>query len=141
MNKQKGFTLVELVIVIAIIAILAGIVLVNVTAYINKAKDGALKENMHALQTAAIAFAGSQSSPNYNGIKADTEYSRVAALVTAAGYTVTDTCTTEPACNTSTDLAWCASAPDKSGSNIYCVDSTGKVEDGASKTCANGVCP
>jgi prepilin-type N-terminal cleavage/methylation domain-containing protein len=136
MNKQKGFTIIELVVVIAIIAILASIVLVNVTTYINRAKDGAAVENMHALQTAAIAFAGSQSSPNYNGVKSDTEYSRVATAI-GLNYTLTDTCTTEAACNTSTDLAWCASIV-KVGGAVYCVDSTRKV---GSSTCASGVCP
>ena len=41
MNKQKGFTIIELIVVIAIIAILAAIVMVNVTQYINKGKDAA----------------------------------------------------------------------------------------------------
>lgn len=137
MNKQKGFTIIELIVVIAIIAILASIVLINVTTYLNRAKDGAVIENMHALQTAAIAFAGSQSSPNYNGVKADTEYARVATAI-GLTYTLTDNCTTETACNTATDLAWCASIVKKVGGAIYCVDSTGKV---GTATCASGACP
>ena len=49
MNKQKGFTIIELIVVIAIIAILAAIVLVNVTSYINKAKDAAIKSDLAIL--------------------------------------------------------------------------------------------
>ncbi len=37
-KKQLGFTIIELIVVIAIIAVLAGIVLVNVTQYANKSK-------------------------------------------------------------------------------------------------------
>ena len=39
MNKQKGFTIIELIVVIAIIAVLAAIVMVNVTKYIAQGKD------------------------------------------------------------------------------------------------------
>ena len=46
MEKSKGFTIIELIVVIAIIAILASIVLVNVTSYINKAKDAKIKSDI-----------------------------------------------------------------------------------------------
>ena len=55
MNKSKGFTIIELVVVIAIIAILAAIVLINVTGYINRGKDAAMQAEMHTLQTDAAA--------------------------------------------------------------------------------------
>jgi len=37
--KNKGFTIIELIVVIAIIAVLAGIVMTNVSRYINKSKE------------------------------------------------------------------------------------------------------
>ena len=40
-NKSKGFTIIELLVVVAIIAVLTGIVLVNVTSYITKGRDAA----------------------------------------------------------------------------------------------------
>ena len=53
-NKfSKGFTIIELIVVIAIIAVLAGIVLVNVTSYINKGKDAAVIANMRTIQIEA----------------------------------------------------------------------------------------
>jgi prepilin-type N-terminal cleavage/methylation domain-containing protein len=55
MKIQKGFTIIELVVVIAIIAILAAIVLINVAGYINKGKDAAIKSDMHTLITDAIS--------------------------------------------------------------------------------------
>ncbi len=56
MNKSRGFTIIELIIVIAIIAVLAAIVLVNVTQYIGKSKDAAIEGNMASLMTSAAAY-------------------------------------------------------------------------------------
>ncbi|OGZ79475.1 MAG: hypothetical protein A2358_04320 [Candidatus Staskawiczbacteria bacterium RIFOXYB1_FULL_37_44] len=62
MNKfkgltAKGFTIIELVVVIAIIAILAAIVLIGISGYIKKSQDASLKENMHTVQTDVISNA------------------------------------------------------------------------------------
>ena len=43
---KKGFTIIELIITVAIISVLAVIVLVNVVTYINKGKDSAIMHNM-----------------------------------------------------------------------------------------------
>ena len=44
MNKlkktKKGFTLIELILVVAIIVILAGVLVMNVSSYIQRAKNG-----------------------------------------------------------------------------------------------------
>ncbi len=62
MKHQKGFTIIELIVVIAIIAVLATIVLVNVTQYINKGKDAAIKGNMNTLATNAAVFLDTNST-------------------------------------------------------------------------------
>ena len=52
-NKKKGFTLIELVVVIAIMAILALIMVPNLTAYINKAEVSKIQANLKNVHTAA----------------------------------------------------------------------------------------
>ena len=54
-KKNGGFTLVELIVVIAILAILAGIAIPAYSGYIQKANDTACYTELSAIQTAAQA--------------------------------------------------------------------------------------
>jgi len=136
MNKSKGFTIIELIVVIAIIAVLASIVLVNVTGYINKGKDAAIKGNLASLLTNSTVFFDTNAT--YTGFSANTTTgcgtgSPIRAAITAAGGTLT--CT-------ETATLWCASSPEKvSTSTYFCVDSSGKKSESTTAICASGACP
>jgi prepilin-type N-terminal cleavage/methylation domain-containing protein len=59
---KKGFTIIELIVVIAIIAILAAIVIINITAYIQKAKVAAINATLDQISKAAAAYYATNGS-------------------------------------------------------------------------------
>ena len=61
-KKSKGFTLVELIVVIAILVILAAILIPTMTGVINDAKKATGQANTRTVYTAATAYVASQYS-------------------------------------------------------------------------------
>ncbi len=134
MQKQKGFTIIELLVVVAIIAVLTGIVLVNVTSYINKGKDAAIKGNQSTLLTNGAVHL--DTNGNYstfcsaNMVATKPIYD---AINSAAG--AAPTCTVAAG-----NAAWCACSVLKvTSGNTFCVDSTGAKKETAT-ACASE-CP
>ena len=121
-KKQKGFTIIELIVVIAIIAILASIVLVNVTQYINKAKDAAIKSDMSNIAV-GMATCGASANGSYTGCDSNTSYVQANLKTDIANQYASSAFT---ATYSSPATAYSAYVKLNDGSYV-CIDSTGQT--------------
>ena len=166
-KSGAGFTIIELIVVIAIIAVLAAIVLVNVTSYITKGRDAAARGNLATMLTNGAVFYDGSSS--YQNFITNTAVSTIAvaaqtpgncstpagasgfigpcqaltgAVGGTGGYAANFYCSTGAAttnCNATTTVNWCGQITLKqgAGTTTYCVDSNGNKKGGGT---TSGAC-
>ncbi len=151
-KKSKGFTIIELLVVVAIIAVLASIVLISVTQYIVRGRDAAAQGNLASMLTnGAVFFDTNSTFAGFLPLTTQTGTFAAGAVCTGAAgfanpcsavtgapngtaanaYSVLYACGNGTAavpanCNTAPITAWCVSITLKgAGTPTYCTDSSG----------------
>lgn len=153
--KNKGFTLIELVVVISIIAVLSAIILFTVTQYVSKGKDSNISANLAVLVPAGEAYYNGENSAygdGYNGFCDPSKNSVIKnALSQMPAFPTTADCesslTPGVCCYIATPNydAWAACAQEfTDNTKAYCVDSRGFKEEICNSACNTGTltqCP
>ena len=132
---KKGFTLLQVMIVVAIVIILAAVAIPNLLRSRINSNDGAVKEDLRAFSTAAESYRISQTTPTYpdsitsltNGNRPflDSSWSSGNPLVaTKHGHTVTY--------NFNNGSYYVTAVP-QAGASVqnYCIDHTGVLKVGS----------
>ena len=129
---QKGFTLVELLVTIAIIAVLSAIILFSIGQYINKSKDASIQGNLSSLVPAGEVYYDRNGANGYSdanegeGFCGSSVVENSFSQITSVKY-----------CKASRN-AWAACAQEFINNNrAFCVDSRGYKREICNSDCPN----
>jgi prepilin-type N-terminal cleavage/methylation domain-containing protein len=140
-NKNKsGFTLVELLVVVAVIGLLAAVVAVSTTAAKSKGADAAAKRDLASIRIQANLYYTNNSNA-YGAITALCSAGMYSAdTIMANAITHATTNSTAIACNTGpTDQIFAVAVTLKTGTGYYCVDSANAGKFISTATASSGL--
>ena len=147
--KSGGFTLIELIVVVAIVAVLSGLILFSVTQYINKSKDSNISANLAILIPAGEVYYNTEDAnygDGYNGFCDPLRNSVISNALSqmpsnpdgniGCGNSVGFCC----AVDTTNHQSWAACVKEFANSSMaYCVDSRGVKKDIDNSYCLNQI--